>query len=96
MDVRIDERRREQQPAAFDDPVPVRMQDGADLGDHAVVDAHVEHLVDSCGPVEDACALDDDALLGSSLRVQHQRSPPGEIVFAGRENQARLGRRERS
>ena len=71
MDVRIDERRREQQPAALDDSVAVRMEDGADLGDDAVVHAHVERLVDPRRGVEDARALDDDALLGGLLREEH-------------------------
>ena len=44
--VRVDERRRERQPGRLDHAVLVRVEAGADLRDHAVVDPHVERRVD--------------------------------------------------
>ena len=49
-------------PAAVDDAVTVRVEVGADLRDHAVVDADVERRVDSLRRVEDARAADDDVV----------------------------------
>ncbi len=71
MDVRIDERRCEQQSARLDDPVAVRMEDGSDLGDHPVVDPHVEDVVDPRCRVEHACALEDEAFLGCLFGKEH-------------------------
>ena len=47
MDVRVEERRDEQEADAVDDPVPVGVEPIADLGDPAAVDADVEHSVDT-------------------------------------------------
>jgi hypothetical protein len=70
--VRVDERRCDDEPAAFDDSMRVRVELGAERGDHAVVDAEVERLVDPFDRVEHACAAHDDVLLGCVLREQHQ------------------------
>ncbi len=70
--VRVDERGREHQPGAVDDAVVVRVEPGADLRDHAAVDAHVDDVVDSLSRVENARAPDDEALSRGVLDEQHQ------------------------
>ena len=65
----------EQQPVRLDDPVLVRVEPGADLGDRARVDPDVEPGVDALGGVEHARAANDDVVLPAVLRVEHQATP---------------------
>jgi hypothetical protein len=72
VDVGVDERGCEQEPGALDDAVAVRVDAARDLRDDAVVDAHVEQVVDPLHRVDDARAADDEVLARRVLRVEHQ------------------------
>ena len=58
-------------PARFDDPVAVRVEFGADLRDHAVVDPDVERRVDPFAGIEDARAADDDVVCAGAPDEHH-------------------------
>ena len=60
--MRIDERRREHEACAVDDPVAVDVQAGTDRRDRAAVDADVDDLVDAFGRIEDAGAANDEVV----------------------------------
>ena len=71
MDVRVDERRREDEPVRVDHPVLVRVDADPNLRHDAVVDPHVHHAVDPRHRIEDARAADDD-VLRACLPDEHQ------------------------
>ena len=71
MHVRVDERRREHETGRIDDPMAVRVEVGADLRDHAVVDADVERRVDSLRRIEDARAADHDVVCAGAADEHH-------------------------
>ena len=52
----------------------VRVEVLADLGDHTVVDPHVEDRVDSLDRIEDAGATDDDVVGAGPARQHHATS----------------------
>ena len=74
MDVRVDERRREHEPAGFDDPVGVRLQIRSELRDHAAVDADVERGIDILGGIDHARAANDE-IVAALLAEQHHAAP---------------------
>ena len=67
VDVRVDERRREQQSLSLDDSMGVRVEAGPELGDRAAVDADVEDGVDLRARIEDTGAADDQVFAGRIL-----------------------------
>jgi hypothetical protein len=52
MDVRVDERRRQEEPVGVDHTVSVRVEPGAELGDCAAVDADIEDGLDPIDRIE--------------------------------------------
>jgi hypothetical protein len=71
MDVRVDERRRQEEPVGVDHTVSVRVEPGAELGDCAAVDADIEDGVDPIDRVEYAGAADDQVLARRLFREEH-------------------------
>ncbi len=60
--MRIDEGRRKHETGCIHDAVAVRLHVRAELGDHAVVHAHVERGVHATSGVDDARTADDEAV----------------------------------
>jgi hypothetical protein len=71
VDVRIDEGRSKQQPIRVDDSMGIRVDPGAERGDHAVVDPNVEDRVDARHGIEGARPADDEVLLWQIPGEQH-------------------------
>jgi hypothetical protein len=67
VDVRVNERRREQEAVALDHAMPVRVEVCPELRDHAGVDADVHHLVHTGDRIEDPRAADEHVLARSVL-----------------------------
>ena len=74
--MRVDERRREHEPGPSTTRWPFASSVGADLRDHAAVDADVEHRVDPLRRVEDARAADHDVVCACASR-RASRDPHG-------------------
>ena len=72
MHVRVDERGCEHEPGRVDDAMLVVLDLFCDRGDDAVVDAHVEHRVDSLGGIDDARAAQHDVLARPFSGEEHQ------------------------
>ena len=71
VDVRVDERGREDQARAVHDAVPVGVHLRPDLRDEARVGAHVEERVRPLHRVDDARAADDEVVEAAVLREKH-------------------------
>ena len=71
--MRVDECRREHEPAPLDDAVAVRAHVEAELGDHAAVDADVEQLVDPLAGVDHAGTADDEIVAGRISAEENRR-----------------------
>ena len=82
MDVRVDERRRENRPVRLDDSVLVRVQPLAELGNHAVVDPHIERRIDTLGRIEQSRTADDD-VLGAAAAGEHHATPTADSTTTG-------------
>ena len=63
VDVGVDERGREHEAGRVDDAMAVRLDVGSELGDDAVVHAHVEHGVHPPRGIDDARAANDEIVL---------------------------------
>ncbi len=61
--MRIDEGGCKHETGCVHDAVLVRVDSLRDLGDHAVVDPHVEHCIDPFGRIEHSRAAKDDVRL---------------------------------
>ena len=70
MHVRVDERRREDEPCGVDDPMAVGLDVVAELGDHAVVHPDVEQRVDATRRIEDARPANDEIVLRRVLHME--------------------------
>jgi hypothetical protein len=71
VDMRIDERRREDEPVRLDDAVLVRVHRLGDLGDRSVVDPHLEPRVGPLDRVEHARAAEHDVGARKLLLPEH-------------------------
>ena len=69
--MRVDEGGREDEPVRLDDAVLVRVDLLGDLGDRAVVDAHLEPRVDPLDGIEHARAADDEVRARELLLPEH-------------------------
>ena len=69
--MRIDERRRERQARRRRSRGARSCRGLADLGDHAVVDAHVEHRVDPLDGIEHARAADHEVVRARAPGEHH-------------------------
>ena len=83
VDVRIDERRRQHEAGCVHDAMAVRLDVRAELCDHAVVHADVEHGVHPAGRVDDARAADDEAVLRSGLDREQRHDATSSSSSAG-------------
>ena len=72
--MRVDEPRHEHAARAVHHSVPVRVEVGAELGDDAVVDPHVEQGVDTLDRIEHARAANDEVLAPDRAREHHATS----------------------
>ena len=66
----------------LDDSVLVRVQRLAELGDHAVVDPHVEHRIDTLRWIEQSRAADDD-VVGAAAAGKHHATPTADSTTTG-------------
>ena len=82
MHVRVDECRREDQPVRLDNPVLVRVQPFAELGNHAVVDPHVEGCIDTLGRIEQSRAADHDVVCAAAAG-EHHATPTADSTTTG-------------
>ena len=85
--MRVDEGRREEKSPCLDDVVLVRVDLLRDVGDHAVVDSHVERRIDALDRVDDARSANDDVRSPPLLDPEHHatsaaasaRTPTGPV-----------------
>ncbi len=83
MDVGVDEGGREEQAAALDDPVPVRVEALAEAGDQASVDADVHDPVDPASGIQDARAPHDEVRSRTRLAPQHHATSMADSTGTG-------------
>jgi hypothetical protein len=83
VDVRIDERRREHEPVGVDHLVRVRVEVGAEGGDHAVVNAHVHHRVHALDGIQHTCAAHHEVFGWGLLGEEHHATPTGSPTGTG-------------
>ena len=81
--VRVDERRREDEPRAVDHLVRVLREVRPELPDDTVVDLDVHRRVEPLDRIEHARPTDDQVLLRRVLREEHHATPIGTSASTG-------------